>query len=215
MKRDVSKLCADSLRAFAKNSHGIHLKAAHAHELVAAYFGYRSKNALLADAKYPISNLVDASIVVMVPDAFIDQRRLVLLDLSRNLPSSRDLGEGVYGALFQDQYWKSEYPPFLGFETLAKVLVESSDSLSDTFKLRGRIPMHHVVSVNDGEDAVILDVVHSDGSDPEMMNRDRKTKITLPRVAGRIGFAKPEIAVTGYTGGMRKSLRSLGISASE
>ena len=43
MQRDISKLCADSLRALANEKYGIKLKSAHAHELVAAYFGYRSK----------------------------------------------------------------------------------------------------------------------------------------------------------------------------
>ena len=45
MRRDIPKLCADSLRAFTKEKYGIKLKAAHAHEIVAAYLGYRSRNA--------------------------------------------------------------------------------------------------------------------------------------------------------------------------
>ena len=60
MQQSISKLCADSLRALVRDKYGIKLKAAHAHELVAAYLGYRSKNALLAEKKYPISDLANA-----------------------------------------------------------------------------------------------------------------------------------------------------------
>ncbi len=44
MDDDISKLCADFLRA---NHEG--LRASHARELVAAFFGYKSHAALLAD----------------------------------------------------------------------------------------------------------------------------------------------------------------------
>ena len=73
--KGISKICADSLRTFSNEKFDIKLKAAHAHELVAAFFGYSSKNALLADKKYPINNLDQAEIIVMIPDDFIDQRR--------------------------------------------------------------------------------------------------------------------------------------------
>ena len=75
MQQSIPKLCADSLRALAKDTYGIKRKPAHAHELVAAYLGYRSKNALLAEKKYPISDLAKAEVVVMIPDEEIDQRR--------------------------------------------------------------------------------------------------------------------------------------------
>ena len=76
MKREISKLCADSLRTLASEKYGVKLKSAHAHELVAAYFGYGSKNALLADENHPISALAQAEIVVTMPDEFFNKRRM-------------------------------------------------------------------------------------------------------------------------------------------
>ena len=49
MQHDIPKLCADSLRSFLSDNHGIKLKSGHAHEIVAAFFGYKSKISLLAD----------------------------------------------------------------------------------------------------------------------------------------------------------------------
>lgn len=99
MQHDITKLCADSLRAVTLDKYGVKLKPTHAHELGAAFFGYPSKNTMLADTKYPISNLHLAKIVVMAPDDLIDQRRKDLEGLSPELPDSYALGEGVYACV--------------------------------------------------------------------------------------------------------------------
>ena len=211
MRRDIPKLCADSLRALAKDKYGIKLKAAHAHELVAAYMGYRSKNALLADKKYPIGDLAKAELVVMVPDEAIDQRRKALEGLSTELPDSYTLGEAVYGPLFSDEWWGSTHPPFRGFEKLAKILVENNEAFQAVFLYRDEIPMHHFVGVKQEEDVVVLDVVHSYETTTGEMHRDGQTTITLPRVAGRIGFGHPKMSVGQFTGGERRTLKSLGV----
>ena len=117
---NIPKLCADSLRTFTNKKYGVKLKAAHAHELAAAYFGYSSKNALLADKKYPITNLAQAEIIVMISDDVIDQRRKDLQGLPSELPDSYTLGEAVYTSLFSDEWWASQYPPFRSYEKLAK-----------------------------------------------------------------------------------------------
>lgn len=49
----IAKLCANYLRTFS-NNHGVKLKSGHAHELVASFFGYKSKAAMLADNFSPI-----------------------------------------------------------------------------------------------------------------------------------------------------------------
>lgn len=213
MRRDIPKLCADSLRAFAKDNYGIKLKAAHAHELVAAYLGYRSKNALLADSKYPIGNLAEADLVVMVPDEAIDRRRQALDGLSTELPDSYTLGEAVYSPLFSDESWGSTYPPFRGFDKLAKFLVENNDAFQATFSYRDQIPMHHFVNVQQEEDVVVLNVIHSYETPPSEMSGDGQTTITLPRVAGHIGFGKPQMSVGQFTGGTRRTLKSLGVQS--
>ena len=209
MRRDIPKLCADSLRSFAKDKYGIQLKAAHAHELVAAYLGYRSRNALLADNKYPIENLAEAEVVVMIPDEEIDLRRQRLEGLSTELPDSYTLGEAVYVPLFADERWGSDDPPFRSLDKLARVLVENNEAYRSVFGYQNQIPMRHFPIIKQEDDAVIVYVVHSYETTPSEMSRDGQTTITLPRVAGRIGFGTPEISVGRYTGGARTTLQSL------
>lgn len=57
MQHDIVKVCADSLRNVLKDGYGYELKSGHAHEIIAAFLGYKSKSALLADKFYPLSNL--------------------------------------------------------------------------------------------------------------------------------------------------------------
>ena len=213
MKQEIFKLCADSLRSFTNDKYAIKLKAAHAHELVAAYFGYSSKNAMLADTKYPISNLDQAEMMVCIPDDFIDQRRKNLQELSPELPDSYTLGEEVYAPLFSGEWWTSSYPPFRSFKTLAKTLVENNDAYQSAIKHYDGVPLHHIVEVNSSENDVILNVIHSYGDITGESTRDGQTTIKLTRVAGRIGFGKPKISVGTFTGGARKTLESLGVAA--
>ena len=213
MQHEIFKLCADSLRTFSKEKYDIKLKAAHAHELVAAFFGYKSKNAMLADTKYPISNLGQAEIIVMIPDYFVDQRRKNLQGLSSELPDNYTLGEAVYASLFSDEWWASQYPPFRSFEKLAKFLVENNDAYQNVFKFYRDIPMHHIVEVKDEEDGVTLTVLHSHRTSTGEMLGVGKTTIKLPRVAGRIGYGKPQDSVEQWTGGAQRTLESLGVQS--
>jgi hypothetical protein len=57
------------------NNFGIQLKSSHVHELVAAYFGYASRAALIADTQCPFGKLKDAEIIILKPSApLVDQR---------------------------------------------------------------------------------------------------------------------------------------------
>lgn len=210
MKQDLSKICADSLRTFTNEKYDIKLKAAHAHELAAAYFGYSTKNAMLADTKYPFSNLDQADIVVMIPDEFIDQRRKSLLGLSSELPDSYAIGEAVYASLFSDEWWASPYPPFRSFEKLAKFLVENSDAYQNAFKLYRDEPIHHVVDVKITENDVSLTVFHAHQASTGEMLGAGQTTINLQRIAGHIGYGKPRVSVEKWTGGARRKLDFLG-----
>lgn len=213
MEQDIFKICVDSLRTLTNEKYNIKLKAAHAHELVAAYLGYSSKNAMLADTKYPIRNLDQAEIIVSTPDDFIDQRRKNLQELSPDLPDSYTLGEEVYAPLFTDELWTSSYPPFRSFKTLAKTLVENNDAYQSVIKHYDGVPLHHIVDVNSSENDVILNVIHSYGDITGKSTRDGQTTITLPRVSGRIGFGKPKISVGTFSGGARRTLESLGVQS--
>ncbi len=213
MQPQLFKLCADSLRTFANQNYGIKLKATHAHELVAAFFGYSTKNSMLADTKYPITNLAQAEIIVMIPDDVIDQRRKNLQGLSSELPDSYTLGEAVYGSLFSDEWWASQYPPFRSFEKLAKYLVENNDAYQSAVKLFGDTPIHHYVVVESTEDSVLLTVIHAHRASAGEMLGDGKTTINLPRIAGRIGFGKPRVFLERWSAGARRTLESLGVQS--
>jgi len=210
MQHNVSKLCADSLRTFIDRKYGAKLKAAHAHELVAAYFGYPSKNALLADTKYPINNLAQAEVIVMIPDEVIDRRRKKLQGLPSELPDSYTLGEAVYTSLFSDERWASQYPPFKSFEKLAQFLVENNDTYHHVFRFSRDIPVHHYVNIKTSENDVLLSVIHSCRTSTGEMRGHGETTIILPRVAGRIGFREPKVTIAQWTGSARRTLNSQG-----
>ena len=206
MQQLSSKACADSLRAFAIKNYGIKLKPTHAHQLVSAFFGYKSQNAMLADANYPITNLAKAEIIVMVSDDFIDRRREDLQDLSPELPDSYKLGEPVYDYLLSGEWWISPYPPFRDYQKLARFLVENNDAYQEAFKFYREIPLHHFVEVNREDDGVLLTVVHAHETDTGEMLGNGETSIKLPRVAAHIGFGKPRVSVGQWSGGARRKI---------
>lgn len=211
MNREISKLCADSLRNLASEEHGVKLKSAHAHELVAAFFGYGSKNALLADKNYPISALAQAEIVVMMPDELFNKRRMDLQELSSDLPDNAILYEGIRSVLVANEWLKSPFPPISDFEKLAKSLLARSSQYDAAFYFHREVPMDHFVSVEDAEDVVLLTVVHAHAAQSEDSLADGFTTVTLPRVAGRIGFGTPELMPTVLTGARRRTLKSFGV----
>ena len=121
MKLNITKACADSLRAFTQNNYGIQLKSSHAHELVAAYFGYASRAALLADQNFPIGNLTEAeSIILNPPTLLVDQRLKTFENLPSGLPASDVLAEGVYAPLVADEKFSGKMWP--GFREAAIAL---------------------------------------------------------------------------------------------
>jgi len=207
---DLIKKCADSLRNFSRDKYDIKLKATHAHELMAAYCGYASKNAMLADEDYPLSNLSQANIVVTMPDDFIDLRRNDLHDFPSELPDSYTLGEAFYACLFADERWTSETSPFRSFDKLARYLFENSDEYkvkyNNVFKFYRDISMHHIVDTAINKDDVIINVVHAyDTHDGDMLGAGAST-IRLPRIAACIGYGKPQFDVGYWTGGARRKI---------
>lgn len=206
--QDITKLCSDHLRIISEN-YGVKLKASHAHELVAAFFGYKSRAAMLADKQYRISNLPQAEIIVMAPDDFIDERRKKLQGLSSELPDNYTLGKASYEFLSAGEWWASPYPPFSSFEKLARYLVDNNDVYKNAFKFYLNVPIHHIVEIKDEEDSVTLTVLHSHLTSTGEMIGNGQTTINLQRVVGHFGYGKPQISVELWTGGARRTLDSL------
>jgi hypothetical protein len=211
MQKDIPKVCADSLRTFSKDKYKVKLRASHAHELVAAYMGYKSKIALVADKRYPVSNLYLCKIVVMMQDAFIDQRRQNLSELPSELPDSYTMGDAVYSILFDDKWWSSNYPPFRNFEKMAIYLAKNDPAYQAVFKPNFNLPSHHVVETKNNEDHVFITVTHANQASDGKLIGSGQTTINLPRVAGRIGFGNPRMSVEQWTAGARRMLGSLGV----
>lgn len=196
-QHDITKICADSLRNFVKDSHGIKLGASHAHELVAAYFGYKSRAALLADAQYPLSNLGQAQIIVMTSDSFIDQRRTELEGLPPDLPDSYTLGEAVYVPLFADKYWgSSPFPPFRSFEKLARHMVENDENFRESLEIlrQGNTILHHIFDMKSEDAGVFLNIWQAHQVADHKFRLVAKTLIRLSRVAGHIGYSGARVS---------------------
>ncbi|EFF9634472.1 hypothetical protein GLS05_24690, partial [Escherichia coli] len=82
MSTDLSKLCADFLRQNHVSQSTEKLKASHARELVAAFFGYKSHAALMAEKTYPLVQLEEA--YIFIPDIpLMNDRRSKLNGLNR------------------------------------------------------------------------------------------------------------------------------------
>jgi hypothetical protein len=211
MKRDISKLCADSLRTLAIEEYDTKLKSAHAHELVAAYFGYQSKNALLADQEHPISALAQAQLLVTMPDEFFNKRRNDLHELSPDLPDNTVLYKAIHSALVSNKLVRSPFPPFSNFDRLGKYLVSNSPQYQAAFPFHHEVPLDHFVVVESTENSVLIIVTHAYQPQTEESLAEGRTAITLPRIAGQVGFGAPQMMPERWSGGLQRTLKSLGV----
>ncbi|GGG89883.1 hypothetical protein GCM10007415_25250 [Parapedobacter pyrenivorans] len=204
MKLDITKACADSLRTFTQNNYGIQLKSSHAHELVAAYFGYASRAALLADKKCPLSNLQDAEIIIMnTPTLFVEQRLKTLENLPSGLPSVDILAEGVYSPILIDDQLSGKI--WAGIHEVAIAYAENR--AFDNMRMMGmdqkELDWLTEVDIKPMETHVLIAVTFDYPAKAKKPMRYASVKITLPCIAGNIGYDKPEVMPTFYNGHMR------------
>jgi hypothetical protein len=191
MQHDITKVCADSLRSFATNHFGVQLKSSHAHELFAAYMGYSSRAALLADKKWPITNLSQAEFIVLQPTATI-KKRCKELTLPEELV--RGLTEGVYSPMLVEKWFLHKIYPTLEF--LALTLA------NDGMNLRGRIfndqkVQREGVKVEPYDEGVYLRVSREYVSPSRVLSNQQGIRgivnlIKLKRVAGNVGYVKAD-----------------------
>lgn len=193
----ITKLCADNLRTIS-NNHGVKLKSSHAHELVAAFFGYKSRAALLADTSHPLSNLRQASIIMLFPTDSIEQRRLDLQDLPLNLPDTYTLTEWIYTPLLTEKLIVSNI--WSHHEQLAKFF-------ADKYLRQNQMNKSYYNPIREG---VTLEVVDNymrlnvkrfyqmpiENPFEGMVYEANiiTTTIILNRIAAHIGYANPEIS---------------------
>jgi hypothetical protein len=207
MADDISKVCSDFLRECYPG-----LKATHARELVAAYFGYKSHAALLADKANSLEFLDMAA--VLVPDVYIiNERRDCLNGLPEQLPHSYKLvdeltqflqSEELFtGAVWEcddigdfliDEYLPEHLSPDLDIE-LEKVIASTNAVFEDISYDRA--------DVEETRNSITVTVTGSyfgyslDDKDFSGDSIDMEITVHLPRCAGRIAFEEPEIDVVG------------------
>ena len=203
MQHDITKLCADSLRSFLSDNHGIKLKSGHAHEIVAAFFGYKSKISLLADETYPLEKLDQAEFILLNPPvSFVDQRIQNLEGLAPDFPPSYILAEGVYSVITNNKDFLEKIQP--SFHDLA--IAFAKDRLQQHIGHLGMKPTPQwIIDVtSDTTEALALFTVSFNYSTADgKQSRYSKIDIKFPRVAGNIGYGMPEIMPTFYSGQFR------------
>jgi hypothetical protein len=207
----IYKDCADHLRVSYRRQTGGHLIAGHAHELVAAFFGYGSGSALRTDFAYPVTQLGQADI--LIPDlALMDARREQLAGLPPSLPSSdalaSDLCDFLRGAgHFSGERWldRDLLDAINDFVQRDPMMIEEdlNGQIASTNAYFDELYLDEVVP-EPNADALMVTI---NGSLNGTNDEDRpysgskitfETLMTFNRVAGRVAFASPQLETSGY-----------------
>ncbi len=203
----IAKLCADQLRVIS-NNYGVKLKSSHAHELVAAFFGYKSKAALLSDTLASIENIRQAQTFVLIPSPFIEERRKCLIDLPSDLPDTYTLGEEMFTFLVAQKMLVAN--SFASWVHLAEALT------NEYLQINGNLILSKNFGPTENARNIFNKPVYefnpklettANGVKLTVSNRyygsshvnfqpiDVVLTIKLQRIAGHFGYAKPEISL--------------------
>lgn len=190
MKYDIAKECADSLRSFTENHLGVQLKSSHAHELFAAYMGYPSRAALIADTKFPITNLSQAEFIVLQPTAFIKDRCKQLNGLPEEIMDG--LTEGLDSPMLLEKWFLHKILPTM--EYLALTLANEGMILRGMYFKDQKI-QREGVTVEPYKEGVCLRVSREYVSPRRLLSGQQGMRcvvdlIKLKRVAGNVGYTK-------------------------
>lgn len=204
----IAKFCANHLRVLSSN-YGVKLKSAHAHELVAAFFGYKSKAAMQADIFCSIEKIADVQIFVLIPSLFVDERRKCLEDLPPDLPNTYMLGESMLVQLALEKNLLVD-KSFASWSHLAEVLTgeylqKYGDSLLPlNFGIYERArnifnkPLYKFnpkIETIDNQIKLIISNKYHGSCDVQFQPINIKIAIELQRIAGHVGYANPKISV--------------------
>ncbi|UIJ82412.1 hypothetical protein [Rhizobium leguminosarum] len=207
----IQKECADALREYYRGLTGSKLRSGHAHELVAAYFGYGTAAALQADAVLPISSLEVAEI--LIPDiAGTDRRRLELNDVPADLPDGRALADVISahletaGHFTGGQIWDATYlsDDINGYIQKDPSVIESdlAGEIATTNAFFDELYIDET-DVEFHDDSMIVTLTGSLNGEQDQDRAFHGDKIkftsimTMRRAAGRIGYFDPEFETEG------------------
>jgi hypothetical protein len=207
----IHKDCADHLRSYFHALTGGKLGSGHAHELVAAFFGYGSGAALRADTTYPVADLGSAEI--LIPDLGMMDTRLGELDgLPADLPTADDLAVEIASFLqgnghFRGELWitrnLAEYidtdfiqkDPMMIEDELSPIMAETNAYFDELYI--------EEVEIAPGKEALVANVTgqlngENDADKPYVGDSINFTTVmTFQRVAGRTAYCRPDLETGG------------------
>jgi len=204
--------CAGHVRQHCIDYFNITLKTSHSHEVVAAFFGYDSNIAQKAEAKFPISRIEEAE--VMIPDVELLQHRLTRLNnLPDPFPTANELAVVITDFLVEQDWFGgqvilqsdlSEY--IVGdylHENISEIEDELSGAMADTNASFDEYPEYDTTVVVGNDDALIVTVegTMSGSSDPDRPYSgheiDMTVIVTFYRTAGKTCFMSPQFEAGG------------------
>jgi len=210
MKLEITKACADSLRVFTQNNYGIPLKSSHAHELVAAYFGYSSRAAMLSDDERPICNLTNAELIILNhPTHRIEQRLKTLANLPLGLPSSDILAAPIDKTIVTNE--KLPGKVWTDFKEMAIAYAEDrvfhNEKMMRMIGIDGGFDQRELdwliqVNIKTEDTNVLMTVTYDYPAKAKKPMRHASVAVTLPRISGNIGYGEPQVLPTFYNGHM-------------
>jgi hypothetical protein len=207
----IRKQCADHLRAHHRNQTGGKLSSGHAHEIVAAYFGYGNVAALKAEVFFPLSGLGHADI--LIPDLPLMDRRVTEL---KGLPADLDDVDALASeisafltntSLFTGDVWYTrDLEDYISGPYIQERALEIEDELADQMALTNAFFDEVYVDEAAATAGASTLVVELDGSlngetaEDQVFCGDKvnfSTTLTFQRVAGRVAYTTPEMETSG------------------
>lgn len=212
MSIDLSKLCADFLRQNHASKSTEKLKASHARELVAAFFGYKSHAALMSEKTYPLEKLEEA--YIFIPDIpLMNERRAKLSGLPNDISPSIEIAKLLSNMITSEGLCGGDVWLYDTLETyIAEVLLPNCQALIDD-ELSGAMaetnagfydaPYYEDAQIEDRGDELVA-IVKTQYKGEPLDDKpfcgdtlDMVVQVTLPRMAGKRGFYDFELEVGG------------------
>ncbi|MDI1229156.1 MAG: hypothetical protein PSY14_15865 [bacterium] len=193
MQSDIAKSCADLLRKKYSNN-STKLKATHAHEIVAAYFGYGSRAAMLSDKAYDLTRLTEAQLIIPAAD-LVQQRLRELAGLPSELRSAKDICSTLLFFLQGERYFQGE----VWHDTLPYIETRPNmfTILADVVRF-ALMDVNAHVSEMEFEDIVVTreqQAVIITATGKTAASRALSVTLKLQRCAGNTGFLKPVVSL--------------------
>lgn len=207
----VHKDCADNLRARFRALTGLKLGSGHAHEIVAAYFGYGTGSALRLEGIYPLDELWRAEI--LIPDLALMERRLFLLtDLPDELPGADVLADWIGESLqearhFTGAIWHTrDIADYIGSVFVHEHPHQIMDAMSSEMAVTNAlflgfdIEESTISKYDEGMSATVNGRIEGESDQDKPFYGDAidfETILTFDLVAGRNAYGSPSWETTG------------------